>query len=287
MKKGYFHAILSAFFFGMAGVLVKLALKTGLASIEIIILQYIISIPLLFLYIYFADKSRLKLSKQQLTNLAIMGIVGNAPMTIFYYDAFAMLPAPIVTIVLYTYPFIIFAFNSIVLKQKPGRKMLLIIFIGFIGAMLTLNIFSINNSYSKYGLLCAFLAAVFFAFMNMYSEKYLYEVDALVINTYSTLFSLIVLSIYNFRNMGFLSQVDIKLAFNVGLLSLFCEVLPLTLLYSGIKKIGGLKTSILGNLEIPTAIIFSAIILKEQLVLIQILGVALIIFTTYKTKKLE
>lgn len=286
MKKGYFHAILSALFFGMAGILVKIALTTGLDSIEIIILQYLISTPLLLGYIYIVDKNSLKLTKKQIVDLIILGILGNAPMTIFYYGAFAKLPAPIVTIILYTYPFMIFLFNSMVIRQKLNIKILFFILVGFVGAILTLNLFDINSSYSKYGIIYGVLAAIFFAFMNLYSEKKLQDVDALVINTYSSMFSLVVLGAYNFNHLNFLYQVDIKMIINIGLLSLLCEVLPLTLLYSGIKIIGGLKTSIIGNLEIPTAIILSSLILKEQLVVIQIIGVAMIIFTTYKIKKI-
>ena len=285
MKKGYLHAILSAFFFGLAGVLVKLALKTGLDSIELIVLQYMVSIPLLIMFIFITDKNKLKLTKTQLLNLIILGVVGNAPMTIFYYNAFGSLPAPIVTIMLYTYPFIIFAYNTLFFKRKIDKKILLLIIIGFIGAILTLNIISGNNVYSRLGMIYAFMAAIFFAFMNMFSEKKLMEIDAFVINTYSTFFSLLALISYNYAHMAFLTNVTLPIILNVGVLSLFCEVLPLTLLYSGIKKIGGLKTSMIGNLEIPTAIILSALVLNEKLVGIQFIGVLLIIYTTYEIKK--
>lgn len=285
MKKGYLHAILSAFFFGLAGVLVKLALKTGLESIQLIVLQYMVSVPLLFLYIFITDKNKLKLTKIEFLDLLILGVVGNAPMTIFYYNAFANLPAPIVTIMLYTYPFIIFTYNTLFFRRKIDKKILLLICIGFLGAILTLNIIGGNNIYSGLGMLYAFMAAIFFAFMNMFSEKKLRRIDAFVINTYSTFFSLLTLLLYNYAHMGFLSQVTLPIVLNVGILSLFCEVLPLTLLYSGIKKIGGLKTSMIGNLEIPTAIILSALVLNERLIGIQFIGVLLIIYTTYKIKK--
>ena len=285
MKKGYFHAILSAFFFGLAGVLVKLALKTGLESIQLIVLQYMVSVPLLFIAIFISDKNKLRLTKSQLMNLIILGVVGNAPMTIFYYNAFASLPAPIVTIILYTYPFIIFAFNTLFFRRRVDKKILVLIIIGFLGAILTLNIIGGKGMYLGIGMFYAFMASIFFAFMNMFSERKLIEIDAFVINTYSTFFSLLVLAFYNYSNMAFLAKVTIPVVINVGALSLFCEVLPLTLLYSGIKKIGGLKTSMIGNLEIPTAIILSALVLNEKLVGIQFIGVALIIYTTCQIRR--
>ncbi|MBC8061275.1 MAG: EamA family transporter [Clostridiaceae bacterium] len=284
MKKGYLHAILSAFFFGLAGVLVKLALKTGLESIQLIILQYMVSIPLLFIYIFITNKNKLKLTRRQLLNLIILGVIGNAPMTIFYYSAFERLPAPIVTIILYTYPFLIFVLNTLFFRRKIDKKILVLIIIGFLGAVLTLNIIGGNNTYSSKGMFYALVAAIFFAFMNMFSEKKLGSIDAFVINTYSTFFSLLVLVLYNYDHMLFLTKTTLPIVINVGILSLFCEVLPLTLLYSGIKKIGGLKTSIIGNLEIPTAIILSALVLNEKLVIIQLVGVALISYTTYRIK---
>jgi drug/metabolite transporter (DMT)-like permease len=93
------------------------------------------------------------------------------------------------------------------------------------------------------------------------------------------------LLIYRFPWKYIENRVDIKLISYTAVLALICEIIPLTLLYSAIKYIGALKVSIIGNLEIPTAMILSFIFLKETPSLLQVVGAFLVIYSIYRIKK--
>lgn len=285
MKKGYIFCIVSAILFGMAGIFVKLAYKTGLSSIDLLTVQYVLAVFILFALSFIKDKKKLKVTKYELTNLAILGIVGNTFMTIFYYKAFEYLPVSMVTFLLFTYPVMVFLYSSIFSKQKIGKKKFLALFLAFLGCILTLNVLSGGFKYSIKGLIYGLLAAVFYAFMNIFSEKKLLEVDSLSINTYSTFFSLLSLLVYKWPSFLFQGKLGINSLVYIFLLAFVCEILPLTLLYASIKYIGSLKVSIISNLEIPTAMIVSLLVLKEPIYGIQIIGAALIIYSIYLIRK--
>jgi len=72
---------------------------------------------------------------------------------------------------------------------------------------------------------------------------------------------------------------------NIIILAIFCEIIPLTLLYAAIKKIGAVKVSIISNLEIPTSLIISIIILKESFSTSQFFGALIVVYAVYLIKK--
>lgn len=285
MKKGYILCVISAILFGMAGIFVKLCYKTGLDSVSLLTVQYIIAVLILFSASFIKDRKKLKVTKYELTNLAILGIIGNTFMTIFYYKAFEYLPVAMVTLLLFTYPILVFIYSAIFCKVKIRKRGFIALILAFAGCILTLNIFSGGFKYSFKGLIFGILAAVFYAFMNVFSEKRLLQVDALTINTYSTFFSLLSLLIYKWPYFLFQGKLHLQGIGYVTLLAVVCEILPLTLLYASIKYIGSLKVSIISNLEIPTAMIVSLIVLKEPVYVIQVIGALLIIYSIHLIRK--
>lgn len=284
MKKGYIYAVVSAVLFGTAGIFVKIAQKTGLDSVQLLTYQYIIAVILMFGFIFFTDRNKLRITKKQLVNLIVLGVGGNTFMTIFYYQAFEYLNAAMVTMLLFTYPVMVFVYSLIFQKQKVDIKKILAILMAFIGGALSLNVFSGNMSFPVKGIIFGLLSAVFYAFMNIYSEEKLEQADALSINAYSTLFSLISLIIYKHPNA--LLEVNINYN-NLGciiILAIVCEIVPLTLLYKAIQYIGSVKVSVIGNLEIPVSMLTSVMILREHISVFQIIGTALIIYSVYVIK---
>jgi len=285
LKKGYIYSILSAILFGSAGLFVKLAFVGGIDSISLLTLQYIIAVPLMFLLMYIFDKKSFRISKIQLLRLAVLGCVGNTFMTVFYYISFEYLPIQMVAILLYTYPLMVFIYSTLFKKSTLSYRKFFAVLLAFLGCVLTLDILSGNFKYSLKGVIFALTCAMFYAFMNIYSEEKLQGLPPLAINAYSTFFSLICLIIYRFPLFVFKGQVTTSLLGYTAILALFCEIIPLTLLYAAIKHIGALKVSIIGNLEIPTAMLVSFFILHEKIGNIQIIGTALVVYAIYSIRK--
>ena len=285
MKKGYIYSIFSAILFGSAGLFVKMAYVGGVDSISLLTLQYMIAVPLMFVLMYIFDKESFKITKAQLLKLAVLGIVGNTFMTVFYYVSFNYLPMEVVAILLYTYPIMVFVYSAVFKKSNLGYKKLFALVLAFFGCVLTLDILSGQLKYSAIGVIFGLLCAMFYAFMNIYSEENLQGIKPLAINAYSTLFSLIALMIYKFPLFIFSGEIRSGLLFYTTILAVFCEIIPLTLLYAAIKRIGSIKVSIIGNIEIPTAMIISFFILNEKIGFMQIVGTTIVIGAVYMIRK--
>jgi drug/metabolite transporter (DMT)-like permease len=281
MKKGYIYSITAAILFGSAGLLVKMAQGTGIDSISLLTVQYMLAVTIMFSFAFLKDRKSLIVDRKSLFNLAVLGVVGNTFMTTFYYMAFEYLPVAMVTMLLYTYPIIVLIFTCFFEKKNLNLKKIIAIAIAFLGCLCALNIIGGKFIYSREGIVFGLLSAVFYAFMNIYSEKKLYSVNSLAINAYSTLFSLAALCLYKFPFFIFRVGVQSDSFIYIILLAIFSEILPLTLLYAAIKYIGSLKVSIISNLEIPTAMLAAFIFLNEKITIVQFFGSVLIIYAIY------
>lgn len=285
LKKGYIYSMISAMFFGISGMFIKFVYKMGLNAVELLTVQYIIAVILMFIWIYLFNKQDLRVSKRELLHLLILGVVGNTFMTLFYYMAFSYLPAAIVTMLLYTYPIMVFIYSTTFKNQILNLKKVIALIIAFLGCILTLNISFSGLKYSVIGISLGLLSAVFYSFMNIYSEEKLGSMPPLTINLYSTFFSLISLMIYNFPSFIFEGKVKLEGLMYIAILAVFCEIVPLTLLYSAIKYIGSVKVSIIGNIEIPTTMLMSYFVLNERMSVMQVIGGGFVISAVYLIKE--
>lgn len=282
--KGFIFAIISGLFFGSAGLFVKHGFTENFSPVDLLMLQYIIASVILFAMCFIKYRKKLVLSKVMFKKLIIQGAIGNTLMTVFFYESFKYLDVAVATMLLFTYPSMVALFSFVCLKEHISKTKIISILGTFIGCLLVLNLFSKSVRINYIGVIFALLSAVFYSFMNIYAEKIVEDIPGLVITFYTTIFSLIVLIIFNFNFISKLTTVSTASFTNAGLLAFFCEIVPLTFLYEAIKIIGPILTSIITSLELPASAIIAFLFLNEHLSYVQILGILIVIYCVIKLK---
>jgi drug/metabolite transporter (DMT)-like permease len=150
----------------------------------------------------------------------------------------------------------------------------------FAGCLMVLNSWGASKGpVSVIGIIFGILSAVFYSFMNIYSGNIVNKVPAAVVTFYSTVFSLSALLLFNYKYVSSLLGMNPEVYANAGLLAFFCEIIPLTLLYAAIKKIGPVKVSIISTLEIPVSAVTAFLVMGENLLPVQYAGILLIVFS--------
>jgi drug/metabolite transporter (DMT)-like permease len=284
--RGFIYAVISAVLFGSAGIFVKEGYSSNFSPVDLLMLQYIIAGVILFLICLIRYRDSLKLTKTMFKKLFIQGAIFNTLMTVFFYTSFKYLTAAEATLLLYTYPSMVAIYTSLFKKSRIGYKKVVSILFSFVGSVLVLNLFNIELTRGIYkGIIYGLLSAVFYSAMNIYAEEIVEDVNELIITFYTTMFSLIVLFIFNYKFILKLSYVDFVSIKNALNLALFCEIIPLTLLYSAIKHIGPVSTSIISTFEIPSSAILGAVFLGEILSPIQIFGILIVVLSIIYLKK--
>lgn len=284
--KGFIYAVISAIFFGTAGIFVKHGYTENFSPVDLLMLQYIIAGFILAAICLIKYRNELKLSKDMFKKLFIQGAIGNTLMTVFFYSSFKYLDISIATMLLYTYPAMVAIVSYAVFKEKMSKTKVFAIVGTFTGCMLVLNIFSRESRLlSLTGLILGILSAVFYTFMNLYAKKIVEDIHPVVITFYTTAFSLLVLIVFNFSFIFKLPYVSTGSILNAGLLAFFCEIIPLTFLYASIKYIGPVITSIISTLELPSAAFISFLVMGEKLSVPQVFGILLVVFCVVLLKK--
>ncbi len=275
--KGYLSAGLAALSFGSSGLFVKLAQQTGLESLNLLIVQHLISVPILWIITFAKHPNTMKLNRENLIRLFFLGAFFSSLMNFFYYQTFKYLDISIATIIFYTYPIILALFTSLFLKQKLSRLTLLSLFIAFIGCILVLNIFNTNITISTKGVMFGFSAAFLCALFSMLLEKVDKSIPPLVFITYSTSFALVGYLIIKPPVQLIQTGITGQQLLIVTGLAFICQVPPNILLYIAVKSIGAVRTSVVSNIEIPSAAILGYIFFNETLNLSQGFGMVLVI----------
>ncbi|HJS18099.1 MAG TPA: DMT family transporter [Anaerolineales bacterium] len=262
-------ALISAFFLGLAPVFGKaamgpggfspyavVALRTGLAAL--LLLSIMVLIRRQFLYIYPAG----------LIGCMIAGAV-NGIGSIFYYVGLSKLNASLAQMLYALYPFFV-AFWLLLDKQVPSRLTIYRIFIAIISAFLLTR--ASSGDIDPWGVACMLIAAALYALHLPINQRVLYDVPAPTVTVYTLLaMSCIVIPAYFLFDRSWpAGNPPWAPVLALTMVTFFSRLL----LFLGVKHIGGMQTAMLGLGELLVAILFSHLLLGEDLTPLQWLGTA-------------
>lgn len=273
--RGYLFAFLSALLYGSIGIFVKNGISVDFGPIDLVMLQMLISIILLFIICMIMFRKEIKLSRKQLLRMLILGGISNTMILVFNYMSYKYLSIAVATVILYTYPALVAIASAVIFKVRVSGNKKIAIIGTFFGCLMIINIFSpsVLASIKVVGLVYAFLAAVAFAFFNLYAAKILEDTKPFIVAFYNSIFTLAVLLVFNFGFVYKLRQIGSTLFVNTLLLAILCGIIPSILYYMALKNIGSIPVSIIGSLEIPIAGILAFLVFKDKLSALQIIGI--------------
>ncbi len=261
--------------YGILSTFVKLAYANGFSVTEVTGGQYLfgslISWGLVLL------TRRKKISQGQTIKLLLSGIPFGLT-GIFYYQSLQTLNASLAIILLFQFVWIGTLIEWLFYKKKPTKVNILSITILLIGSILAAGIVSNGGiALSWQGTIWGLLAAVTFSTFIFLSGSVGTDVPPLLKSAVLSTGGLIVV----FLVFPPIYLVDLPVLLGVApyglLLGFFGVVLPPLLFSIGMPHIGPGLGTILTTSELPVAVSMSALVLKEDVGLVQWVGVVLIL----------
>ncbi|MEF9951335.1 MAG: DMT family transporter [Clostridium sp.] len=277
--KGILIAAISSIIFGSSGLIQRPLYLDNVNPLNVLTCAYFVGSISLFIYILLKKgKSAFSLPKKSIRSLIIHSIFGTMAVTISYSFSVKYLDVSISTMLLYTYPVLISLYSIIVLKEYVSKIKIISIAGTLIGSMLVLNIFGGTKTISTIGLTIGIISAFAYAFLSIYGDKMLkYNIDPIVIVFYNNIITFIGLVILNNQLLFNLGDLTPRIMISAAILSIMCQIIPMSLLYIAIGMIGPVLTSIVTTIEIPAAAILSFLILGEHISLIQWGGITIVL----------
>ncbi|WP_071459196.1 EamA family transporter [Bacillus massilinigeriensis] len=270
-----FLVLLGGFSYGLLSAIVKLGLHNGFSIEALVGGQYIFGwLGLMLLALFFSKK---KITKKNFFKLLIAGTTMS--MTgIFYGFAVEELSASIAVLLLFQFAWIGVVIEAIANRTFPSREKLISVFILFIGTLLAGGISGgMAENFNMKGTIFGLLAALSFSLYVFVSSRIATEVPPYLKGFVMATGAVIIIS------LAFPPTFIVDGSMQAGLwnfilfLALFGIVVPNICFTIGAPKVGPGLGTILGAIELPTAMIASIVLLREVVSPMQWVGVALIL----------
>ncbi|MCL6427470.1 DMT family transporter [Bacillus subtilis] len=277
--KSKIQFILSMIIFGTMGLVVR---YIDLSSSETALLSS--SIGCLFLIIvFFMMKKTIpwKLVKANAYILFLSGIAlgGN---WIFLYQSYDHTTLTNATLGYYFAPVFVMILSPFVLKEQLSVKKIVCIGIAIIGMLLVVgNGISASGTEDLLGIFFGLVAAAFYAAL-MLINKFIHHMGRLEITIIQLGITALLLLPYVFFTEGFgifeVSRSSVPFIIILGIVN---TGIGFWLFFSGMQKLKGQSIAMLSYVDPFVAILISAIILQEQMTIVQMLGGALLLGSTF------
>ncbi|MDX7985160.1 EamA family transporter [Bacillus velezensis] len=277
--KSKIQFILSMIIFGTMGLVVR---YIDLSSSETALLSS--SIGCLFLIIvFFMMKKTIpwKLVKSNAYVLFLSGIAlgGN---WIFLYQSYDHTTLTNATLGYYFAPVFVMILSPFVLKEQLPVKKIVCIGIAIIGMLLIVgNGISASGTEDLLGIFFGLVAAAFYAAL-MLINKFIHHMGRLEITIIQLGITALLLLPYVFFTEGFgifgVSRSSVPFIIILGIVN---TGIGFWLFFSGMQKLKGQSIAMLSYVDPFVAILISAIILQEQMTIVQMLGGALLLGSTF------
>jgi len=265
-RTGILAALSSAVFLGLSPVFGKLAINFGFSALAVVALRTSLAATLILLIVLLFYRPFLYIFPVGLAGCILAGAI-NGLGSILYYMALNHLSASVGQLLYSLYPFFV-AIWMLFDGQPPRRLTLFRIALAIMAVFLLTSIPS--HSENLPGVAMMLGAAALYALHLPINQRVLYEVPAPTVTLYTLLaMSAVVVPAYLLFDRAWPNPsapwwpiYGMTLVTSLSRLSLFL----------GVKRIGGMQTSLLGLGELLITIVFSHILLHETLLWTQWLG---------------
>jgi drug/metabolite transporter (DMT)-like permease len=261
--------------YGVLSTVVKLAYSKGFVMSQVSGSQLLIGTILLWMIVLFTKKQKLK--PAQLVKMLVSGIpVGLTG--VFYYQSLQTLDASLAIVFLFQFVWIGTLLEWLISKKKPTSGKVISIIILIIGTVLSAGL--LTDGISKLpaiGILWGMLSAITFSAFLYISSSVGNELPPVQKSALLSTGGLITVMVLFPPTFLFDIEVLSGIAPYGFFLGLFGVVMPPVLFSIGMPRVGVGLGTILAASELPVAVIVSAIVLGENVMMIQWIGVAIIL----------
>ena len=257
---------------GINPIIARFAYAAGVSPTSFLFIRFLIA-GMIMLVIMRIQHRRFP-TGHLLWTLIFVGGVFMMASTWFYYTALLFSPPGIVAVLSYTYPVIVTLLSAVLLKTPVTRNMIIALGLTLIGAALTVGTGTACGEFK--GMLLAWLSGVVFALYIVFGSvciKKAGSIPALAVTIPAA--ALAILPIVAVEGIALPSCFSGWVA--IGCSAVISTVLSMFLFFSGLKRLNPTDASMVSTFEVVVTIIFSAVLLGEQITVFKVCGGALIL----------
>ena len=270
--------------FGTIGLFVK---NIELSSSEIALTRgFIGGVTLILATIFLKKKISFEAIKNNLYLLIFSGLAVGLNW-IFLFQGYKYTSISNATLSYYFAPVFVTILAPFILKEKLTLSKFLCVLMALVGMFCIVGVDGINGGSDLIGIAYGLLAAGFYASVIL-MNKFLKEIDSIEITVIQLISATITLLPYVLyvEGLGILSVSSVSIPY-ILILGIVHTGIAYLLYFSSLQGLKGQTIAVLSYIDPVFAIIISAVILKEQLGVLQIIGGALILGSSFLSEFLN
>lgn len=267
--------------YGMLTTFMKISEKDGFNVYEVTLSEYIIGVPLLFLFEQFIlnrKKKTEKLSKptgRNIRNLILAG-ASMGVTTFVYYFSVQFIDVSIAIVLLMQSVWIGVLFDAILNKTKPGLLKIISVILVLSGTALATNLFFSEIQLDWRGVALGFTAAISYSITIISTNKVALDVPTTTRSKWMAVGALIIVLLAVFPQLFNAFRWDILYGWGI-FFGVFGAFIPALLLNYGMPKVNLGVGAIVSSIELPVAVSLAYILLGEKVNIYQWIGILLIL----------
>ena len=272
-RVGILQILAASFCFGFLGLFSRWATQLGLSTGFLLTYRFAFAALLLGIFFLIRRPRALKLSRNQFWLSLGLGFLGYAVFSTLYFWSIERISIPLAVMLLYTYPFWIHLFQRLLgqpLEKKEWFSLLTA------SAGLVLLFWGEVNIQSFWGILFGAGSGLTYALYILISHRYQKNESPWAVSVYIMMAASLGLFLFHRPPLSPLEMSAQQWGLVLAM-SLFCSILPLSLVLASLQKLPSSVVSLLSLFEPVTAVVASALLFQEPLGARQGLGIGIIL----------
>ncbi len=272
--KGAILIALSTLGSGSMAIFAKLAYEAGLNVLTVLLGRFVLAAILLWI-VSAVLKANLKIGMKKILTFLGIGIFGYGVMAFLFFTSLKYLTAPVASLLLYTYPAIVFVLSLIARLEKFHKLKLVSLLLSLSGVLLVVG--GNTGVINPRGIAFVLTAAILYSFYILISKHVMDGTSPLAATTYISIGAVIFNLVWALSSGGVIWHVPAIGWFGIAGTALFSTVLTLIFFLEGIKYLGPSAAAIISTTEPVITTALASLVLGEHLTPKQLIGGMVII----------
>ena len=288
-RLGYAMVATAAILFAVNGSVAKVALGSGLSSLELAQIRNTCAAILFLAFLLVVAPSRLRVGRRELVFLIAFGLVGIALVQWLYFVAIENLPVGVALLIEFTAPLFVALFARFVYKEHTRRRIWVAVTMCITGLALVVELWA-GIAFSTVGVTAAFGGAFALTAYLLMAERERRHRDAASLSFYGFLFAALLWAIIqplwdfpwdvlgeDVSLQGNLSEYSTPVWVLVSFIVVIGTMVTFSLLAGSLRHISATRASIVATLEPVFATVVAWAWLGETFGATQLIGGAVVI----------
>lgn len=281
--------LLAGALWGSMGIFVRRYDACGLNSLQIVGIRAVGTALLLFLYLLWQDRDKLKIKRKDLWCFLGTGLGSIVFFNYCYFKTIVLTDLSVAAVLLYTAPSMVMVMSAFLFGEKFHWRKGLALLLAFIGCVFVTGIIGSRVHLSAAGILTGLGSGFGYALYSIFSRYALERgYHSLTISFYT--FLLAAVGVLPFADLTEVGAVVFAQPGNVVFTLLFAlvsTVIPYFVYTWGLQYVENGEASILASVEPVVAAVLGVVIFKEKLTIMEFFGVIFVLLSIAISQKGE